>query len=138
MGDDNPGQPVFVDRTGRRRRLAVFGGTGIAAGLVAWLGLLLSGLVTGGPLPLPGWPEAGPRPQQNRAEAKREVRPSPTAVRAPAPATVPSAVTTPTVRPSAPVARPSAKAAGNRGLGDERRRTPTQRAKPSKSPGKPN
>ncbi|MBF9135414.1 hypothetical protein I0C86_41930 [Plantactinospora sp. S1510] len=51
-------KPVFVDRTGRRRRLAVLAGLGVGAGLLVSLGMLVLGLLAGGPVTVPGWPDA--------------------------------------------------------------------------------
>ncbi|MEV1287457.1 hypothetical protein [Micromonospora sp. NPDC049679] len=135
LGPTGRTNPVFVDKTGRRRRLAVLAGTGMAASLMAWLGLLLAGLVTDAPLPIPGWPEAGNRPQQGQV-AERRV-PSPTPLRDPATVRTagPAARTAPTVTrpPTVPANRPP-RATDRPGLGDEHRSTP--RAKPSKSTGK--
>lgn len=136
--DTRPGRrtnPVFVDRTGRRRRVALLAGAALAAGLIAWLGLLLAGLFTAGPLPIPGWPEGGSRADQAGAEADL---PSPTPVRAPVTVRTagPSSATAPAVAPSGRVpGNPAAGASDRPGVGDEHRGTP--RARPSKSPGKP-
>lgn len=78
-GDD----PVFVDRTGRRRRLiAIAGSTG---GLV--LTLMLLALVAGftgvGPASVPGWPDAAaavdgsqPKPSRTAPSARPSPRPA--------------------------------------------------------------
>ncbi|MFC6019780.1 hypothetical protein ACFP2T_26675 [Plantactinospora solaniradicis] len=50
-------RPVFVDRTGRRRRLTVLAGFAVGAGLLVSLGLLTLGLLAGGPVTVPGWPD---------------------------------------------------------------------------------
>jgi hypothetical protein len=47
---------VFLDRSGRRRRLFTIVGTGLAAAALAALGLLVSGLSGASPLHLPGLP----------------------------------------------------------------------------------
>ena len=50
---------VFVDRSGRRRRVVVGTGVGLAVVAVAALAALVAGFVaTGGPGPAPGWPAA--------------------------------------------------------------------------------
>ena len=48
--------PVFLDRTGRRRRLMMAAGLAYAAVLLTGMALLTVGLFSGSPLPLPGWP----------------------------------------------------------------------------------
>ena len=50
---------VFVDRTGRRRRVLAWLAVAAAAVLVGALGLLAAGLLAGGPLPLQGWTGPG-------------------------------------------------------------------------------
>ncbi|MEV0720372.1 hypothetical protein [Asanoa sp. NPDC050611] len=85
---------VFVDRTGRRRRILTWLAVAAAAALLGALGLLGAGVFAGAPLPLRGWTEHGgsaPGPD--------------TAVIGPAPASTPAAVpATPTraVAPSVP------------------------------------
>ncbi|MEV0719675.1 hypothetical protein [Asanoa sp. NPDC050611] len=54
---------VFVDRTGRRRRVLAWLAVTSAAVLVGALGLLAAGLLTGSPLPLPGWTGGTPEPE---------------------------------------------------------------------------
>ncbi|MEH1012418.1 hypothetical protein V6U90_04735 [Micromonospora sp. CPCC 206060] len=130
--------PVFVDGSGRRRRLSMLAGTSIGVGLLASLGLILAGLFTGSSVPLPGWPESKPaRPIEAGVD---ELGASPGAVQpTPDPATPSDA--TPSRTPSAPATRPGAAptAQPNRsavpGQGDTRRNEPA--GKPSRSPGKP-
>ncbi len=55
-------EPVFVDGSGRRRRLARILGAGLAAGLMASLAMLLAGLFGSSPLHLPMLPDLG-RPE---------------------------------------------------------------------------
>jgi hypothetical protein len=50
--------PVFVDHTGRRRRVAIVLGSGLGVVLIIGLVMLTAGLVSGSPVPLPGWPDA--------------------------------------------------------------------------------
>lgn len=52
-------RPVFVDQSGRRRRLAVLIGSALGGLLIAILGLLLAGLSGAVGVPLPGFPDAG-------------------------------------------------------------------------------
>ncbi|MEV0570368.1 hypothetical protein [Dactylosporangium sp. NPDC050588] len=51
--------PVFVDRTGRRRRLFTVLGAGLGVLLAAGCALLIAGLLGASPVPLPGLPENG-------------------------------------------------------------------------------
>jgi hypothetical protein len=53
------GKPVFVDRSGRRRRLARLAGAGLGGLLVAALSLLGAALSGASPLPIPGLPDIG-------------------------------------------------------------------------------
>lgn len=52
--------PVFVDHTGRRRRLARNVGIAVGCALVAYLAVVAFGLVSGSGAPLTPWPDAGP------------------------------------------------------------------------------
>lgn len=131
-------QPVFVDGTGRRRRLAVFAGGGIGVGLLVSLTLIVVGLFTGSPLPVPGWPEPGSQHQQEGNVADNTVR-SPTA--GPGEPTASTTGTATTSGSPGQTPRPTSStdgqpAATNQpGLGDQRRATPG--VKETKSPGKP-
>jgi hypothetical protein len=75
-----PESPVFVDRTGRRRRLFVVIGMGSSVLLILAAGALLAGFIGIGPGHQPGWPGSG----QDRAAAtpgmvgQGGVSPSPT------------------------------------------------------------
>ncbi|GIH07641.1 hypothetical protein Rhe02_57080 [Rhizocola hellebori] len=109
-------RPVFVDHTGRRRRVAIVLGSGLGVVLVIGLIVLTAGLVTGAPLPLPGWPDA--------AHVDDGVAPTPVPAPAPGRTSVPKKTTTPTTATSAAATGP-----GN-GNGNGHGR-------PSKTPGKP-
>jgi hypothetical protein len=52
------GRPVFLDRSGRRRRLVLVAGAFVGVLLVASLGLLAAGLTDASPTRLPGFPDA--------------------------------------------------------------------------------
>ncbi|MEU8296133.1 hypothetical protein AB0C04_02450 [Micromonospora sp. NPDC048909] len=132
--------PVFVDRTGRRRRLTVIAGTAMGLGLLTSFALILAGLFFDPSVPLPGWSDDRPaQPVEAGLDGQGEVADLPGAVpspithtSAPVPATSPSAdARTGRPTPAAPAARPSG--SDRPGQGDERRNT----AKPSRPPGKP-
>lgn len=134
--------PVFVDRTGRRRRLTLIAGTAMGLGLLTSLGLILAGLFFDSSVPLPGWSDNKVQPIEAGVDAPGKpgggVSPSPQ----PAPVTstsvpVPAASATSTAgaatggtTTTAPAPQPSTTLPGQ---GDERRST----AKPSRTPGKP-
>jgi hypothetical protein len=54
-----PADPVFVDRSGRRRRLFTSLGAGLGVVLVVGCVLLVAGLMGSSPVPLPGLPQGG-------------------------------------------------------------------------------
>ncbi|SCG70925.1 hypothetical protein [Micromonospora halophytica] len=130
--------PVFVDRTGRRRRITVIAGTAMGLGLLTSFGLILAGLFGDTSVPLPGWtdPKARPpveagvdgpeefgqpgRPTSRPGPVTSTAVPSPTATRTAAPAPTAPTAAAPSVTDTVP------------GQGDERRTV-----KPSRTPGKP-
>jgi hypothetical protein len=89
--------PVFVDHTGRRRRLTRGAGLAVGVILVAYLGVLVVGLVSGSGAPLTPWPAARPSaPAGHGGSAARPDRSRPTV-------TEPAAI----VAPGAPAGRPA-------------------------------
>jgi hypothetical protein len=60
------GRPVFVDRSGRRRRLAVLVGSSLAVVIVVAIVMLLAGLSGVSPLSVPGFPDVA---KQTKAPA---------------------------------------------------------------------
>ncbi|MET8355629.1 hypothetical protein [Micromonospora sp. NPDC005171] len=132
--------PVFVDGTGRRRRLTVIAGTAMGLGLLASLVLIAAGLFLDTSVSLPGWSDdsRGTRPVEAGVDGINQPR---VATSPPSPATrtsVPLPRATPTAGDRA-TAGTTATATGapsatdRPGRGDEHRNT----AKPSRSPGKP-
>lgn len=123
-------QPVFVDRTGRRRRLAVLAGSGLGAGLLVSLGAIALGLFAGGSVPVPGWPD----PQDGTGREKAGVG---QLVDAPGPGTTPTGRGGPAEGPARPPAEtprttpsaPAPSASNTRANPGDLRRNP--------SPGKP-
>lgn len=133
--------PVFVDRTGRRRRLTVIAGTAMGLGLLASLGLILAGLFFDSSVPIPGWSdtkvhppiEAGvDAPGRPQPTTSGSPQPEPaTGTAAPLPSSTPGTTyPTATRTTTGPAAQPTTSVPGQ---GDEHRST----AKPSRTPGKP-
>ncbi|WFF02402.1 hypothetical protein [Micromonospora sp. WMMD964] len=127
--------PVFVDRTGRRRRLTVIAGTTVGLGLLTSLALVTAGIFLDTSVPLPGWSDT---PRQTRPlEAGVDGINQPRVVRSPSPSprtSTPPPRPTPTADDRTPVTATGAPSATDRpGRGDEHRNT----AKPTRSPGKP-
>ncbi|WDZ86276.1 hypothetical protein [Micromonospora cathayae] len=135
------GPPVFVDRTGRRRRLSIVAGTAMGLGLLTSLGLIAAGLFTGSSVPLPGWSEnqLQNKPIEAGVGGTEGLGSAPTGGPSPSPAT---SITVP-VRPEPTTAPPAASVSADPGgpqvtgtdrpgRGDERRIV-----KPGRSPGRP-
>ncbi|GIJ72224.1 hypothetical protein [Virgisporangium ochraceum] len=117
-------RPVFVDVSGRRRRLVTVTGAGVGIGLATALAVLVASMVIGAsPRPLPGLPAGGHGEQPGPAaeppvasvtpsRSDAITRPPTTAPPVPAAPAAPPAVTTgPGTTPTSPTAR------GNRPTG---------------------
>jgi hypothetical protein len=89
-------EPVFLDRTGRRRRFVAAAGASVILLLTLMVLALLAGFTGGAPRTMPGWPAADGHP--------RPARPAPERTE-PAPSV--ASLATATSRPSAPVTRPA-------------------------------
>lgn len=133
--------PVFVDQTGRRRRVAVLAGICLGAGFLVGLTLIVMGLFVGSATPLPDWPDGGrlprdpvaERPEPSPTPDRREARPTPTGGQAresaaPIPAGTPATTAPPSARESDRPGRD----------GNPRTNPPASppRGKPSEPPGK--
>ncbi|MEV0152872.1 hypothetical protein AB0H57_03915 [Micromonospora sp. NPDC050686] len=137
--------PVFVDRTGRRRRLTVIAGTVLGLGLLTSVGLIAAGLFSDSSVSLPGWSDTGRGQSPIKADVGKGDRldeaaqppgrrPGPSAVTSTAAPVVTRSSPAATGQPSGPTAAPTTQpTATHRGQGVERRNS----ARPSRSPGKP-
>lgn len=123
--------PVFVDRTGRRRRLAMLAGVSVGVGLVASLGLIVAGLLAGSPMPIPHWPDGGSQHQPAGGVVADKLGGSPTSGsdRSPMTSTTPVRTTSRTPATLTSVAPPIA--TSRPGQGTDHRASPG--ARPSKS-----
>jgi hypothetical protein len=74
---------VFVDRTGRRRRLFTLAGTGLAVAALIMLGLLVSGLSGASPLHLPGLPADANAPPGSGGRSPSHAGPVPAGLPSP-------------------------------------------------------
>ena len=111
MGSNGSG-PVFVDLTGRRRRLVTALGVAAALVLVAALALVIAGVLGAAPVPLPGLPRGGQGAQQGTV-VPADLLPSaePAASATARPARAPSAPSTSSTAAPAPTAPTSSSAA---------------------------
>src|SRR5262245_2299309 len=91
-------RPVFVDRSGRRRRAATLAGVPIRVGLLLSLMLLIAGLFGASPVPVPGLRgiDGGGQPVQIEQPGAAPSHGSPAAPRTRQETPVPSAAPTPT------------------------------------------
>lgn len=127
--------PVFLDRTGRRRRLFVAAGS--VGGLVLLIAAvaLVAGFTGTGPGSVPGWPGGAEELRVGRPDAAVSVRPRTTRPPEPAPAAVRR-----TTAPVAPVTRVPAPTSATPGISsvpsrstNPHRRVPTHTPNPHKS-----
>lgn len=128
--------PVFVDRTGRRRRLAVLIGVGAGTALVASLALIVAGFLGGSSTSIPGWPTGPKRPDRGVVADQVVASPTGPGVRPPV-ATTTGTSGNGTGRTAAPLPAGAAPAPTTPAArpGQGHRSTPGGRV--SKSPGKP-
>jgi hypothetical protein len=89
-------EPVFLDRTGRRRRLVAAAGASAILLLTLMVLALLAGFTGVAPKTMPGWPAADGHPRPARPAPER-IEPAPSA----------ASLATATSRPSAPVTPPA-------------------------------
>jgi len=85
-GSSSRSGPVFVDLTGRRRRLVTAVGMVAALLLMAAIALLIAGVLGASPVPLPGLPQGGQGAQQEAvvpAEVFTSVEPAASATSGP-------------------------------------------------------
>jgi hypothetical protein len=133
MTDHGTGDPVFVDRSGRRRRLVTLTGTAGGLLLAGAVLALLAGFTGAGPVGLPGWDDATSAPRPVPGTARPSTRaahvPVPTGrprTARPAPsATAPSA-TAPSSSAPEPTVTSVSPTASVKGRGKSQRRVPTQ------------
>lgn len=105
-------RPVFVDRSGRRRRFFTFVGGGFGVLLVIGLIIVASSLFTGGPAQLPGWPgTGGDAAEVLPSVAGQTPEPSPTAS---APRVAPTTVSPTPKKGQGNTHRPTAKPSNTR------------------------
>lgn len=130
-------QPIFVDRTGRRRRFTVLVGICLGVVLTISLAMIVVGLFTGSPAPLPGWPERGHEQQRDDAVIGPVVQPPPPAPSATATGTRshPKAPAASATRAAASPTPPRPPATDQPGQGDLHRNGSL--GKPSRPPGRP-
>jgi uncharacterized iron-regulated membrane protein len=121
--------PVFVDRTGRRRRLFALGGTAGGLLLAVTLLALLAGFTGAGPAVLPDWSDAGAAAPR-RAPARPAPSPAETPRADPTYADAPAA--TGAVRTSSPATTTAAAEPAATGRGNGRTPTHTPSAKPGR------
>lgn len=121
--------PVFVDRTGRRRRLfAVAGATG---GLVLVLAAaaLLAGFTGDGPATVPGWPTGG-RPARSTTARPAAPGPDTTQARPSAEPTLPVPVAAPAPRATTAITATAAPTGTATRTPGSRRRSPSHTPAP--------
>ena len=132
---DAAGDPIFVDRTGRRRRVVALAGSAGALVLLVAVLTLLAGFTGTGPATPPGWTDAGAdRVREAKPVASRTTpAPAPRTPTRTAAAPVATSDTTPSVAPSAGTTSASPSADPTPTARSQRRvPTHTPSARPSK------
>ena len=132
MTDHGTGDPVFVDRSGRRRRLVTLTGTAGGLLLAAAVLALLAGFTGAGPVALPGWDDATTTSRPAPGAARPSTRPAhvpvptgrPRAAR-PAPSAAAPSATAPSSSAPEPTATSVSPTAPGKGRGKSQRRVPT-------------
>ena len=126
MTTNNINDPVFVDRTGRRRRMVTLLGTAGGLVLAAAVLALVTGFTGVGPAALPDWDQpaaATPRPSTGAS-----ARPARTATRAT------RSVQPPSAPESVPPSSPASVAPGSPASAPPPSATPTSSVSPSPTP----
>jgi len=115
------GRPVFLDRSGRRRRLVLLAGLCLGAVLIGSLALLGVGLSGASPIHIPGFPDSGAHaggPSPEPSDPSSGGREPGTAAQ-PYPTTTPGPAASPSTEPTSPRRIPT--------------HTPSHQPKPSKT-----
>jgi hypothetical protein len=127
MTDHGTGDPVFVDRSGRRRRLVTLTGTAGGLLLAGAVLALLAGFTGAGPVGLPGWDDAtsAPRPVPGTARPSTRAAHVPVPTGRPRTARPAPSATAPSSSAPEPTATSVSPTASVKGRGKSQRRVPT-------------
>ncbi|HEX6967991.1 MAG TPA: hypothetical protein VF174_04125 [Micromonosporaceae bacterium] len=128
-------RPVFVDGSGRRRRITVLAGVALGAGFLISLAMIIAGLLVRSPAPLPNWPDSGPPAVPDRA-ADQPADPAPPDPTPPDPNPDPPTASDP-ADPAPTTAPPSHPGSAPTPSDEARAPATPPRGKPTGPPGKP-